>query len=60
MDDAFTIAAEKYGLTPERLDKLCAELYIVLAQYEPKEIRAVTELIENGTPVRSRNQGAGR
>lgn len=58
MDEAFTIAADKYGLTPERLDKLYAELYVILAAYEPKEIRAITELIENGTPPRSRDKGA--
>ena len=60
MDEAFTITADKYGLTPERLDKLYAELYAILAAYEPKEIRAVTELIENCTPSRPRDKGASR
>lgn len=58
-NEGYEIAA-KYGITPERLDKLYAELYGILAAYEPKDIRAVTELIENGTPSRSRDKGAGR
>ena len=58
----FTITAAKHGLTPERLDKVSAELYGILAAYDAKEVRAVIELIENGTPARmnGRRQGAGR
>lgn len=59
-NQSFEIAAAKFGITPERLDKLYAELYGILAAYEPREIRAVTELIENGTPSRSRDRGAER
>lgn len=59
-NESFEITAAKYGITPERLDKLYAELYVILAAYEAKEIRAVTELIENGTPGRSHIKGAGR
>lgn len=59
-DESFKNTADKYGLTPERLDKLYAELYAILEAYEPKEIRAVAELIENGTPGRSHIKGAGR
>ncbi len=59
-NESFKIIAAKHGLTPERLDKLYVELYGILAAYEPKEIEAVTELIENGTPSRSRDKGAGR
>lgn len=60
LSDNFKTTATKHGLTPERLDKLYAELYGILAAYEPKEIQAVTELIENGTPSRTRDKGAGR
>ncbi|MDE6028732.1 MAG: hypothetical protein K2F90_00235 [Clostridiales bacterium] len=61
-NDSFTTTAQKNGLTPERLDKVSAELYGILAAYDAKEVRAVVELIENGTPARmnSRRQGAGR
>ncbi len=61
-NESFEIAAAKYGLTPERLDKVYAELYGILAAYEAKEIQAVAELIENGTPSRiiGHNYGAGR
>lgn len=60
MNESFDTVAAKHGLTPERLDKLYAELYGILAAYEPKEIQAVAELIENGTPSRSRGKGAER
>lgn len=59
-DSSFETTAAKYGLTPERLDKLYTELYGILAAYEPKEIQAVAELIENGTPSQSRDKGASR
>lgn len=61
-NESFEITAAKHGITPERLDKLYAELYVILAAYEPKELRAVTELIENGTPgrMKGRSKGAGR
>lgn len=59
-NESFEITADKYGITLERLDKLYAELHGILAAYEAKEIRAVIELIENGTPGMSRNKGAGR
>lgn len=57
-NENFETTATKHGLTPERLDKLYAELYGILAAYEPNEIEAVAELIENGTPSRSRDKGA--
>ena len=44
----------------EGLDKLYAELYGILAAYEPKEVRAVIELIDKGTPSRERDKGAER
>ncbi len=59
-NESFETTAAKHGLTHERLDKLYAELYGILAAYEPKEIQAVAELIENGTPSRERGKGAGR
>lgn len=59
-DDSYVTIAVKHGLTPNHLDKVCAELYGILAAYEAKEIRAVTELIERGIPQRSRCKGAGR
>lgn len=59
-NESFETTAAKHGLTAERLDKLYAELYGMLAAYEPKEIQAVAELIENGTPSRSCDKGAGR
>lgn len=59
-NENFEITAAKHGLTPERLDKLNAELHGILAAYEVNEIKAVVELIENGTPSRSRDKGAGR
>lgn len=60
MNESFETTAAKHGLTPERLDKLYAELYCILAAYEPEEITAVAELIENGTPSRQRDKGAER
>lgn len=60
MNESFETTAAKHGLTPERLDKLYAELHGILAAYEPEEITAVTELIENGTPSRQRDKGAER
>lgn len=60
MNESFETTAAKHGLTPERLDKLYAELYGILAAYEPNEIEAVAELIENGTPSRSCDKGAER
>lgn len=59
-NENFETTATKHGLTPERLDKLYAELYGILAAYEPEEITAVAELIENGTPSRLRDKGAER
>lgn len=59
-NENFETTATKHGLTPERLDKLYAELYGILAAYKPNEIEAVAELIENGTPSRSRDKGAER
>lgn len=59
-NESYEATAAKYGLTPERLDKLYAELYGILAAYEAKELQAVAELIENGTPSRSRGKGASR
>lgn len=59
-NENFETTATKHGLTPERLDKLYAELYGILAAYEPNEIEAVAELIENSTPSRSRDKGAER
>lgn len=61
-NDSFTTTATKHGLTPEQLDKASAELYGILSVYDPKEIRAIAELIENGTPSRmyERGKGAGR
>lgn len=60
MNDSFETTAAKFGLTPERLDKACSELYGILAAYEVKEIQAVAELIENGTPSRQRDKEKGR
>ena len=60
MNESFETTAAKHGLTPERLDKLYAELYGILAASEPEEITAVAELIENGTPSRLRDKGAER
>lgn len=60
MNESFETTAAKHGLTPERLDKLYAELYGILAAYDPEEITAVAELIENGTPSRLRDKGAER
>lgn len=61
-NESFEITAAKYGLTPERLDKVSAELYGILAAYEAREVQAVVELVESGTPSRmnSRGKGAGR
>ena len=59
-NDSFETTAVKFGLTPERLDKAYSELYGILAAYEVKEIQAVVELIENGTPSRQRDKGAER
>ena len=60
-NESFETTAAKHGLTPERLDKIYAELFCILAAYEPDELKAVVELIENGTtPSRSRDKGAGR
>lgn len=59
-NESFETTAAKYGLTPERLDKLYIELYSILAAYEVKEIQAVAELIDNGTPPWSRGKGAER
>ncbi len=59
-NESFETVAAKYGLTPERLDKLYAELYGILSAYEAKELQAVAELIDNGTPPRSRGKGSGR
>ena len=59
-NESFKIIAAKHGLTPERLDKLYVELYGILAAYEPKEVRAVIELIDKGTPSRERDKGAER
>ncbi len=59
-NESFETTAAKYGLTPERLDKVYAELYGILSAYEVKELQAVAELIENGTPSRSRGKGASR
>lgn len=61
MDENFETTAAKHGLTPGRLDKLYAELYGILAAYEPRELNAVTEMIECGiTPSRQRDKGAER
>lgn len=60
-NESFETTAAKHGLTPDRLDKVSRELYSILAAYEPKEIQAVAELIENGTnPSRERGKEAGR
>ncbi len=59
-NERFEATAAKYGLTPERLDKASSELNDLLSAYDMKEILAVAELIEDGTPSRSRDKGAGR
>lgn len=60
--DSFDLTAAKYGLTSERLDKISAELYSILAAYEVNEVAAVADLIEHGTSPRmnGHNQGAGK
>ncbi len=62
MDDIFKSIAAKHGLTPQRLDKVSAELYSILVAYEPCELQALTELIQSGISPRSnqRDKGATR
>lgn len=61
-NDSFKHVAAKHGLTPERLDKVSAELYSTLAPHEARELQAIAELIEDGTPPRlnDRDKGASR
>jgi len=62
MNENFKSIAAKHGLTPERLDKVSAELYSILVAYEPRELQAMTELIQSGISPRSnqRDKGATR
>ncbi len=59
MDENFKSIAAKHGLTPERLDKVSAELYGILVVYEPRELQAMTELIQNGISPRSNQHDKG-
>lgn len=58
--ESFETTAAKFSLPPDRLDKLCDELYSILAAYDSKEIQAVAELIENGTLPRNCGKGVER
>ena len=62
MDENIKSIADKHGLTPERLNKVSAELYGILAAYDPRELQAMTELIQSGISPRSnqRDKGANR
>lgn len=40
--------AEQYGMTPERLAKVAAELWQMLEMYEQHEVTATFKLLEHG------------